>query len=104
MFVQIVRKRDHKMASKVVVTFNIMPKSVEIDLNSLSEKIKTILLKHGEFVSSELKPVAFGLKSIEIMAIFDESKGSTEPIENEISKLEGINSVKVTDVRRTVDV
>ncbi|MFA5303497.1 MAG: elongation factor 1-beta [Candidatus Nanoarchaeia archaeon] len=92
------------MASKVVVTFNIMPESVEIDLNALSEKIKDILSKHGEVGKVELKPVAFGLKAIEIMAIMDESKGSTEPIENEISEIEGVNSVEVTDVRRTVDV
>jgi elongation factor 1-beta len=92
------------MASKVVVTFNIMPESVEIDLNDLSDKIKNILSKYGEVGKVEQKPVAFGLKAIEIMAIMDESKGSTEPIENEISELEGINSVEVTDVRRTVDI
>jgi elongation factor 1-beta len=100
----IAKQVDLKMASKVVVTFNIMPESVEIDLNALSEKIKDILSKHGEVGKVELKPVAFGLKAIEIMAIMDESKGSTEPIENEISEIEGVNSVEVTDVRRTVDV
>jgi len=92
------------MPAKVVVTFNIMPESVEIDLKALSEKIKAVISKHGEVGKVELKPVAFGLKAVEIMAIMDESKGSTEPIEQEISKLEGINSVEVTDVRRTVDV
>lgn len=92
------------MASRVVVTFKIMPESVDIDLNALSEKIKAILSKHGEVGKAEQKPVAFGLKAIEIMAIMDEAKGSTEPIENEIAELEGINSVEVTDVRRTVDV
>jgi len=81
-----------------------MPESVEIDLKALSEKIKAIISKHAEVAKVDFKPIAFGLKAIEVMAIMDESKGSTEPIENEISKLKGINSVEVTDVRRTVDV
>lgn len=92
------------MPAKVVVTFNIMPESPEIDLKALSEKVKVILSKQGEVGKIDFKPVAFGLKSLEIMIIMDESKGSTDAVEQEISKLEGINSVEVTDIRRTVDV
>lgn len=92
------------MASRVVVTFSIMPESVDVDLNSLSEKAKEIISKQCEVAKIEQKPIAFGLKSIEIMAIMDESKGSTEPIENELMELEGITSAEVTDVRRTVDI
>jgi len=92
------------MAAQVVATFNIMPESVEINLEELSKKAKSVISKYGEVGKVELKPVAFGLKAIEIMAILDESKGSTEPIENEIMELEGVNSAEVTDVRRTVDI
>jgi translation elongation factor aEF-1 beta len=92
------------MPSKVIITFSIMPESLEIDLNALSDKVKGIISKYGEVGKISFKPVAFGLESIEIMAIFDESKGSTEPIEKEILELEGISSAEVTDVRRTVDV
>ncbi len=92
------------MPSKVIVTFRIMPESVEVNLESITNSAKNILSKHGEVAKIEQKPVAFGLKSIEIMAIFDESKGSTEHIENEISKIEGVNSIEAIDVRRTVDI
>jgi elongation factor 1-beta len=92
------------MPAKVIVTFSIMPESVEVNLESLSNSVKSILSKHGEVAKIEEKPVAFGLKALEVMAILDESKGSTEPIENEISDIEGVNSIEVTDVRRTVDI
>ncbi|MDD2678478.1 MAG: elongation factor 1-beta [Candidatus Nanoarchaeia archaeon] len=92
------------MASRVVLTFSIMPESVEVNLEKLAEKIKEIISKEAEVGKIDYKPVAFGLKSIEIMAIMDESKGSTEKIEQEISELEGVSSAEVTDVRRTVDV
>ncbi len=92
------------MPSKVIVTFSIMPESVEVNLESVTNSAKSILSKYGEVAKIEQKPVAFGLKSLEIMAIFDESKGSTEPIENEISEIEGVNSIEVIDVRRTVDI
>lgn len=92
------------MPSKVIVTFSIMPESVEVNLETVSNSAKSILSKYGEVAKIEQKPVAFGLKALEIMAIFDESKGSTEPIENEISEIEGVNSIEVIDVRRTVDI
>ena len=92
------------MAAQVIVTFNVMPESVEVNLELISNNIKTILSKYGEVAKIEQKPVAFGLKSLKIMAIIDESKGSTEPIEKEISSIKGVNSVEVVDVRRTVDI
>ncbi|MBL7054236.1 elongation factor 1-beta [Candidatus Woesearchaeota archaeon] len=91
------------MAS-VIITLKIMPKSPEVDLNPLEQKAKDIIKEftgETEF-KTEQEPIAFGLKALNIMFVMDESKGSTEEMENKIKTIEGINSVEVVDVRRAI--
>jgi elongation factor 1-beta len=91
------------MAS-VVVTLKIMPKSPDVDLKAVEEKIKSEIVAfagEGE-TKTEVEPVAFGLKALKIIFVMDEAKGSTEPLEKKIQEVEGVNSVEVTDVRRAI--
>ena len=50
----------------------------------------------------EIVPVAFGLSAVKIIFIMDEKLGTTEPLEEKITKISGVNSVEVTDVRRCI--
>jgi elongation factor 1-beta len=95
--------RDLKM-SEVVVTFKIMPESPETNMQDLQKKCEEIISKSGEVGKVEIKPIAFGLKSLHLYVIMDESKGSPDDIEKELADLPETNSAEVIDVRRTVDV
>ena len=88
----------------VIVTLKIMPESPEIDLSKVESEIKTKIEKFaGETeTKSEQKPIAFGLKSLEIIFVMDEAKGSTEPLEDDIKEIKGVQSVETIDVRRAV--
>jgi elongation factor 1-beta len=90
--------------AKVVVTLTIMPASPESDLAVIEQKAKEAIVSFaGEGdCKVELKPVAFGLKSVNITFVMDEDKGSTEALEEEIAKVENVNSVEVSDVRRAL--
>ena len=81
-----------------------MPDSPETNLEDIKNKILEIIKEfYGEIeFKTEVKEVAFGLKSLDIIFVMDENKGSTEKLENKISELEGITSVEVTDVRRAI--
>ena len=87
-----------------IITLRIMPESPETDLS----KIETEALKHiREFAGERetkisIEPVAFGLKSLNIIFVMDETLGSTEALENDISSVKGVQSVEVTDVRRAI--
>lgn len=90
--------------AQVVVTIKIMPKSPEIDLHAVEADAKKKIIDFagpGD-MKFEQEPIAFGLKALKIIFIMDESKGSTEPLEDEISHIEGVKSVEVSDVRRTI--
>ena len=88
----------------VVITFNIMPESPDADLKQIEiaalEEIKAFTGIDNHKVSIE--PVAFGLKAVKIMFVMPEAKGGTEELEKQISRIDGVNSVEMTDIRRTI--
>jgi len=90
-----------KMAS-VIITLKIMPESPDTDVQELESIIKKKIGKHtgNKEFRINIEEIAFGLKALNITFIMDESKGSTEKLEREISDIEGVNSVNVVDVRR----
>ena len=51
---------------------------------------------------TQIEPIAFGLKALNIIFVMDEGKGSTEKLEKKISQLDDVESVEVTDVRRAI--
>lgn len=90
--------------ARVVVSLKLMPESVDVDLSQIrTEAEKKIIEFAGETeFKIEEQPIAFGLKALIILFIMDESKGSTEELEDSLAEIKGVQSVEVTDVRRAV--
>jgi len=88
----------------VVITMKIMPESPEVDFDELT---KEVLAKIKEFTGmenykTELVPMAFGLKALNIVFVSDEAKGSTDSVEEKIAAMDTVASVEITDVRRAI--
>jgi len=80
-----------------------MPSGVDIDLGKIEEEAKDKIAEFGgEVGKREEEPVAFGLKALKLIFVMDEGLGSTESLEEQISKIKGVQSVDVVDVRRAV--
>lgn len=91
-----------KMA-RVYVTLKIMPEGADADLDEISTKAQEEIVGYGgNVMESKQEPVAFGVKSVNITFSVDEEKGTTDPLEERISKIKGVMSVNVTDVRRAI--
>lgn len=89
------------MAS-VIITLKIMPSSPKEDLAKIENESKKLIEKFGgKHYKTEIEPVAFGLKAIKIIFVLDESKGSTDKLEEQISSLKGVNSVDIIGITRT---
>jgi elongation factor 1-beta len=88
----------------VVITLKIMPESPEINLDNIETqaKQKVIDFSQGQEMKIEQEPIAFGLKALKIIFAMEESKGSTDALEDSIKTIEGVNSVEVVDVRRAL--
>ena len=90
--------------ANVVVSFRIMPKNTSVDLYKLETKVKKEIVHfcNSKEFKTQIEPIAFGLKALNIIFVMDESKGSTENLEKKISQLDDVESVEVTDVRRAI--
>ncbi|GIU69970.1 MAG: effector protein [Candidatus Woesearchaeota archaeon] len=87
-----------------VITLRIMPESPDTDLTKIEQEALKIITNYTDERQKKvsIEPVAFGLKSINITFLMDEKKGDTEPLEKQLSEIEGVNSVECVDVRRIV--
>ncbi len=87
----------------VIVTIKIMPESINEDLEKIKEKaIKKINEFGGELGKEEIEPVAFGLKALKLIIVYNESKGSPDALEEAIKDIEGVQSAESVDVRRAI--
>ena len=104
MFLEIVVLLDLINMASIIITLKIMPADPEVNLSRVEQKaIEEIKNFAGKTeIKRELEPVAFGLNALKITFVMDENIGSTDELEEKISRIEGVNSVEVVDVRRAI--
>jgi elongation factor 1-beta len=87
-----------------IATLKIMPESPDIDLKHIEdEALKLITAFSDERQKKvDVQPVAFGLKSVSITFLMDEKLGGTDALEAQISGIEGVQSVELSDIRRII--
>ena len=79
-----------------------MPEDLDVSLDKLEKDVKDFLNQHGEVGKMEREKIAFGLEAINVMFIREESKGSTDFIEDNMRNIDGVQSVEIIDVRRAI--
>ncbi len=84
----------------VVAKARIMPEGVDTDLAAIQKKVSAIVGKFGKVHSMEVKPVAFGLNSIELAILLSDKEGGLEEIEKKVSLIKGVSDFSVLDVNR----
>ena len=91
----------------VVITLKVMPTSPDVDVEKLYEKIVPMINEASGYndenaMRKKIEDVAFGLKSLTIMFLYPEEKGSPDELEKKINELPEVESAEVVDVRRTL--
>ena len=81
-----------------------MPESPATDLKKIEHEALKIITEFSDERQKrvDIKPVAFGLQSVNIVFLMDEKKGDIEPLEKKIADIEGVQSVECTDIRRII--
>ncbi|UCD21111.1 MAG: elongation factor 1-beta [archaeon] len=80
----------------------IMPESPEVDLEAIKKKVEEIASGLNVKIHSyDIQPVAFGLKSLEVLFAWPEEM-EQEKIEAPLREIEHVESVEVTDFRRAI--
>lgn len=89
--------------AKNVVTVQIMPCGVESDLQKIQADCEKLIETYGSVGQKKIDiiPIAFGLKSIQIIFMVDEKIAqNTEKLEEDLSRVDDVNQARVIDVRR----
>ncbi len=85
------------MGSKAVITFKMMPTSPEVDFEAIQKTAQDLIISKGAIgeTKSLLEPIAFGLKAIKVLAMFDVDGADFDKITEELKTLEGVQNAEV---------
>ena len=83
--------------AKAIITFKLMPESVDVDLEPIKEKALEIAKEAGAIgqMQSRIEPIAFGLKAILVIAMLEVVGGDFDGIAAKMGELEGVQSSEV---------
>ena len=84
--------------AKVIVVLKIMPKDVNVDLDTLENTIKSEI--NPEKIERE--PIAFGLTALKVTKFVEDAGGQVELLENKLKNIEDIGNVEVVELTRSL--
>jgi translation elongation factor aEF-1 beta len=89
---------------EVIGLIRVMPNEVLEDnqLEKMINDIKAVIKPPAKVRNIEIKPVAFGLKGLNVTILVPDGAGGLDPIAEEITKVENVDSAEVTDVGRAL--
>jgi len=87
--------------SDVQVKLKVMPEE-STDLDDLRGSVKASIPEGAELAATEEEPVAFGLKALMVVVVVPDAEGGSEAVEEALADLEGVQSVQVVDLSRTM--
>lgn len=83
---------------RVFVKVRIMPSDVDVDINKIKEKVSKLNFPDVEIRDLAIKPIAFGLKSLNVLAVMPDAEGIVDRFVEEIGKIEGVESVEIEEM------
>lgn len=87
----------------LIVEFKLMPEGAEVDVKALGQSALDAVKKiapHSKVQNIEFKPVAFGLKSVNVTILMSDAEGGPDALEEAFNGLEGVGSASVVEMGR----
>ena len=76
---------------RVAITMNVSLTGPDVD----AEKVKSEISKISSVKETRVKDIAFGLKQLEVLMVFDDKEGAnTDEIEKIIAAIDGVSSIE----------
>ncbi len=82
---------------QVAVLFRLMPKGVETDVAGIERAVRTAVPQGVTVRGTQVRDVAFGLKSLLVSVVMDDRGGVLESTETALARLAGVESVEVME-------
>ena len=83
--------------AKAIITFKLMPESPDVDLEPIKEEAQEIAQEAGAIgqMQTKIEPIAFGLKAVLIMAMYNVEGADFDAIAERMNGIEGVQSAEV---------
>ncbi|MBI4151465.1 elongation factor 1-beta [Candidatus Woesearchaeota archaeon] len=83
--------------AKAIITFKLMPESVDVDLEKIKEKALAIAKDAGAIgqMQSKEEPIAFGLVAVLILAMYEVGNADFDGIAAKMAEIEDVQNAEV---------
>jgi elongation factor 1-beta len=83
--------------AKAVITFKLMPKSPETDLEPIKNRAREIAQENGAIGEMQVKeqPIAFGLKAVLVLAMYEVEGSDFDGIATKMGEIENVQSSEI---------
>ena len=83
--------------AKAIITFKLMPESPDTDLEAIKLEAEGIARDEGAIGQMQVKvePIAFGLKAVLILAMYEVEGSDFDAIAQKMSEIEGVQNAEV---------
>lgn len=82
---------------RVAVLLRLMPHGVETDVDALERSVRSSMPAGVTVRGTQVKDIAFGLRSLLVSVVMDDTGGILESTENALARLPGVESVEVME-------
>jgi elongation factor 1-beta len=82
---------------QVAVLFRLMPQGVETDMNEIAKGVRSSVPVGVTVRGMQVKDIAYGLKSLLVSVVMDDTGGVLESTERAFAKVPHVESVEVME-------
>ena len=80
---------------KVLLTFEIMPEGLEIDLGDMRKNVEAKISGFCKIEQVEIRPIAFGLSALMMNIVVEDEEGMMDRVEQDIASVPGVQNARV---------
>lgn len=83
---------------RVAAIYNLMPDSPDVAVEEVKEKIPSIIPDGINVADVQVKPLAFGLKILQVTFVMDDAEGMIDKLEEALKSLKGVQNIEAISV------
>ena len=86
--------------ARLVARIKVLPKDIDVNLDTMVNKLKSSLPDGMGIKNSVKEPIAFGLNALIVDFLLDDKEGQMDMLESMVKQTEGVSEIEVMNVSR----
>jgi len=86
--------------ARLIARIKVLPTDIDVNLDALSNKLKSSLPNGMELKNSLKEPIAFGLNALIVDFLLDDKEGQMDMLESMVRQTEGVSEIEVMKISR----